>query len=195
MSSKDPREGFDVFVIDPANRTVEQVELDPTSPAITEIPSRNAASRAKLAKRRRPQKPKGKPRAAKRRRAPKPVKRLAKRIGKEKKPASLTKRVKPKKKRAAQVPVLAATTAASAPNKQRAKTVQPPALALPAVTTLPVTLPAPAPTEPSVAAAMAGQASMAALGGADSMMVLELCPPPRPVPRQGRLEIRLVDVR
>jgi hypothetical protein len=193
MNRENPRDGFDVFVIDPANRTVEQVELEPAAPVAAEVPKPAKRRLAPNAGTRR----QGKPRATKKRRVPKTAKRVAKRTAsKKKKPASLHKRIRPKKKLVARVPALVGAAAITAPSKAtrkpRVKRVQPPSPSTPPAPTMGPTLPAPHPVvpEPAVAAAMTGLAgSVTPLD--ESMMVLELCPPPR----QGTIDIRIVDVR
>lgn len=191
MGMENVRDAFDVWVIDPANGTVEQVDLEPATPAATIKPARKVASQPKPVKRRLAKTGQSKPRAAKKPRAPKTAKRIVKRAAGTKKLASIQRSVRPKKKRvSATVPALVATTPTSAPRKPRAKRVKPSA------PTLPPALPAPgpAPLEPSVAAAVTGLAAAGPIDASESMMVLELRPTDRPTPRPGTIDIRFVDV-
>jgi hypothetical protein len=174
MGGENPRDGFDVFVIDPASRTVEQVELESTRP-VKPAKRRLAKKSAK--------KGRGRGMVASKRRAPKTAKRIAQRATTKKKRASLPKPVRSKKKRSARVPVVAAAALPIAPKKPRAKKTQPHAPTL-----------QPAPPESVAVAAMVGLADKP-MPVDESMMVLELCPPPRPPARQGTIDIRLVDVR
>jgi hypothetical protein len=176
VNGENPRDGFDVFVIDPATRTVEQVELEPAAPATSEIRNRKPASRARPTKRRlvrkvakkvaekAVKKSQRKRRAAKKRRTSKTMKRVAK-------PAAGTKNLSPLKRRAR-------------PKKEPVRATQ---QNLPA--------PLPAPLEPSAAGAIACLAGGVPVDEVQSMMVLELRPPDRQPPRQGTIDIRLVDVR
>jgi hypothetical protein len=218
MGIENVRDGFDVWVIDPANASIEQVELEPVPPTggkpssararSAPAPRRKVTKEGKTTKRHLSKQLPAKPRAAKKRLAPKTAKRVVKKAAGTKKRASPRRGVSTKQKTkttAARelVPSSATATATAgtaAPIKRRPK---PPKLLAPAPTSASAAAPAPAvapqsdvgagPLEPPVVAAV--ERFKASPGSAaESMMVLELCPPRRPPPRQGTIDIRFVDV-
>ena len=218
MSTENVRDGFDVWVIDPANASIEQVELEPAPPTggkpssarprSAPAPRRKVTKEAKTTQRHLAKQPPAKPLAAKKRLAPKTAKRVVKKAAGTKKRASPRRGVGAKEKTkttAAREPVPSSATATATAGTAAMIKRKPKALKVlaPAPTSAsavaPVSAPAPqshvgaGPLESPVVAAME-RFSASPGSAAESMMVLELCPPRRPPPRQGTIDIRFVDV-
>jgi hypothetical protein len=215
MHNVDPRDGFEIWVIDPANGTAEQVELKtapqaaqtPVTVKVEKPPAKNRQPRlpgtsAKMKKQPAPKTEIASPgTAVKKPRASKTAE------NKKRKPAQPRTRTRAKKPQLVATASVEATSTAVAtepkpttrkPRPIRKKATPPkPAVAAP-VPLEPST--APAPREPVLVASAADLVNPSRIHESDALMVLELVcgapaqPSNQPLPRQGSFEIRLVDI-